>query len=105
MAALPYNDVNFTWTHTGENGTTSQVIAGHIVEDEIISSNITLLDMDRFSYGNRNCTGTNSIGMGKPRTFMILQRGELLSITICHVHNSKENVSENKLTHNSVVLF
>lgn len=77
MAALPYDNVKFTWIHTGENGTTSQVTDGHVVGKEILSSDITLSELNRFSYGSVNCTATNIIGTGNPQTFIIVQRGEI----------------------------
>lgn len=79
MAALPDDGVTFKWTHTGENGTTTLGdFDGFIIKAENVSSNITLHNIDRFSYGTVRCTGHNSIGTGETQTFSILQKGEFI---------------------------
>lgn len=83
MAALPFEDVSFDWWHTGENGThflkTSE---GDFISEESVTANITIPDLDRYSYGIVNCTGSNNIGTGQTQTYHIYQRGESVIIAL-----------------------
>lgn len=88
MAALPYDDVTFNWVHTGENGTTYLgTYGGYINKAENVSSNVTLNDLDRYSYGYVTCTGTNSIGTGDTQKIDILQRGMRLVFSFIMLPN------------------
>ena len=78
LAALPYEDVAFQWTHTGVNGTRS-LDSDHqsIDAKEIVSSTVTLYDLDKSSHGNVTCTVTNEVGTGEGLTFYIHLSGEM----------------------------
>ncbi len=77
MAALPYDDVTFIWTHSRDSGVeTEYPVAGVIIGLELVMSTFTLWDLDNDDYGKVTCTGVNSIGTGQPLLW-IYQTGNI----------------------------
>ena len=84
LAALPYKDVSFQWVHTGPNG--SRILeADHqsIDATEVVSSTVSLYNLNVYSFGNVSCAGTNEVGTGEEMVFHLHQAGELACYSFC----------------------